>query len=141
MGYLWPKGSKAYFATLPDAGTLLVEPAAPVVSDTPNTVQRLERLWQQPDDDLTEDDGTRTHMVPGQFDPLDPEITRLLTAAVLQTFDAYQSQTKVIEIIWQAGKSGTSKNYRAAKWKFRRILKKHDRKSALVSLGVKTLTI
>ncbi|GEM_PF-1400102 len=127
-GLFVPKGSKAYFATLPDAGTLLVHPAAPAVSDTPKTVQMLERLWQQPDDDRTEDDRTRTNTVPGQFDPLDPEITRQLTEAVLQTFDAYQSQTKVIELVWQAGKSGTSKNYRAAKWKFRRILKKHDRK-------------
>ena len=79
------------------------------------------------DPDRTDEDGTRTNAVQGEFDPLDPEITPRLTEAVLKNFDAYKSQTKVIEIVWNVGKSGTSNRYRAAKWKFRRILKKNNR--------------
>ncbi|HEY9624967.1 MAG TPA: hypothetical protein V6C78_31865 [Crinalium sp.] len=75
----------------------------------------------------TKDDCTSTNPVQGQFALLDPEITLQLTESVLKTFDAYKSQTKVIEIIWNITKSGTSNKYRAAKWKFRRILKKHGR--------------
>ena len=137
-GLFVPKGSKSYFATLPAAGALFahaaiaeaepfLDPLAPSVASEPDRVPSLERLWQLPADDRTADDRTRNNVVPVAFDPLDPEITRQLNEMVLKTFEAYQSQTKVIEIVWQTGKSGTSKNYRAAKWKFRRILKKNNR--------------
>ena len=104
---------------------------APSAPTAPDLVQELERLWQLPsngaDSGCTDEDGTRTNAVQGQFDPLEPEITLQLTEAVLKNFDVYKSQTKVIEIVWNVGKSGTSNKYRAAKWKFRRILKKNNR--------------
>ncbi|MBD2119348.1 hypothetical protein, partial [Trichocoleus sp. FACHB-262] len=79
------------------------------------------------DSHRTNEERTGTNAVPDPFDPLDPEINPQLTEAVLKNFDVYKSQTKVIEIVWNVGKSGTSNKYRAAKWKLRRILKKHDR--------------
>jgi len=137
-GLFVPKGSKSYFSTLPSESAFLdtnwssevvqsSESPAPETPSAPDIVQELERLWQLPNDERTNDDRTRTNAVQGQFDPLDPEITPALTEAVLKNYDAYKSQTKVIEIVWNAGKSGTSNKYRAAKWKFRRILKKHNR--------------
>jgi len=137
-GLFVPKGRKSYFSTLPDESAFLntnwasemvqsSESPAPDTSAAPNLVQELERLWQLPSDERTEEDCTRTNAVQEPFDPLDPEITPALTEAVLKNYDAYKSQTKVIEIVWNVGKSGTSNKYRAAKWKFRRILKKHNR--------------
>lgn len=141
-GLFVPKGSKAYFSTLPDEFAFSkvnssfnpVQPQsdpAPSAPTAPDLVQELERLWQLPsngaDSGCTDEDGTRTNAVQGQFDPLEPEITLQLTEAVLKNFDVYKSQTKVIEIVWNVGKSGTSNKYRAAKWKFRRILKKNNR--------------
>ncbi|MBD2098296.1 hypothetical protein H6F90_24815, partial [Trichocoleus sp. FACHB-591] len=106
-------------------------PDAPTAPGAPDLVQELERLWHLPskgaDPDCTGEDRTRTNAVPDPFDPLDPEINPALTEAVLKNFDVYKSQTKVIEMVWNVGKSGTSNKYRAAKWKLRRILKKHDR--------------
>ncbi|MBD2094246.1 hypothetical protein H6F90_03675 [Trichocoleus sp. FACHB-591] len=144
-GLFVPKGSKAYFSTLPDefafsqdnASLETVQrqdepaPDAPTAPGAPDLVQELERLWHLPskgaDPDRTGEDRTRTNAVPDPFDPLDPEINSSLTEAVLKNFDVYKSQTKVIEMVWNVGKSGTSNKYRAAKWKLRRILKKHDR--------------
>lgn len=144
-GLFVPKGSKAYFATLPVAGAGSNEntfgnsvrspenpaPPAPLAPSAPDVVQELERLWHLPlndgDPDRTASDRTRTNPVPEPFDPLAPEITRALIEVVLQYFDVYQAQTKVIELVWQVGKSGTSNKYRAAKWKFRRILHKYQR--------------
>jgi len=135
-GLFVPKGSKeAYFATLPhpqqfdsapieSSAATGDEPSAPT---DPEAVQSLERLLQLPHNDRTHNDRTRTSAVQGQFDPLDSEISRQLTDLVLQYWDAYQSQIKVIDMVWNAPKSGTSKQYRAAKWKLRRILNKHNR--------------
>ena len=144
-GLFVPKGSKAYFSTLPNDLTFsnqdskfepiqTQEPAAPTAPGAPTApdlVQELERLWHLPfnpiDPDRTEEDRTRTNGVRSQFDPLDPEITPQLIEAVLQNFDVYKSQTKVIELVWNIGRSGTNPRYRAAKWKFRRILRKRGR--------------
>jgi len=137
-GLFVPKGSKSYFSTLPGESAFLnsngfsevvqaSESPAPGAPPAPDLVQELERLWHLPNDERTEEDRTRTNAVQGLFCPLDPEITLALTEAVLKNYDAYKSQTKVIEIVWNVGKSGTSNRYRAAKWKFRRILKKHSR--------------
>ncbi len=131
-GLFVPKGSRSYFSTLPDVpspsdAVQLPEIPAPSPPPLPEQVQELERLWQLPSDERTAEDCTRTDAVQREFDPLDPEISPALTEAVLKTYDAYKVQTKVIEIVWNVPKSGTSSKYRAAKWKFRRILKKHNR--------------
>lgn len=135
-GLFVPKGSKkAYFATLPAPRQYQTAPItasdAPVnqspAPTDPQAVQELERLWALSSESRTEEDGTRTEAVPTYFDPLDPELSPSLVAAVLHHWAAYQSQTKVIELVWNTPKSGSSKSYRAAKWKFRRILRKHDR--------------
>jgi len=144
-GLFVPKGSKAYFSTLPDdlafsnqdlrfESAQAQEPSAPTAPgapSAPDVVQELERLWHLPfnplDPDRTEEDRTRTNGVRSQFDPLEPEITPQLIEAVLQNFDVYKSQTKVIELVWNIGRSGTNPRYRAAKWKFRRILRKRGR--------------
>jgi hypothetical protein len=131
-GLFVPKGSRSYFSTLPEVisdpdGGQLPHSSTPPALSTPEVVQELERLWHLPGDDRTEEDRTRTEAVQMEFDPLDPEVTPALTEAVLRTYDAYKSQTKVIEIVWNVPKSGTSNRYRAAKWKFRRILKKYNR--------------
>jgi hypothetical protein len=138
-GLFIPKSRKAYFATLPHpsgaAAPALGADAvrtAPDAPSAPDAVRELERLWELDSEEIDHPprtaDGTRTHVVPSQYDPLDPEISRSLIADVLRAFDAYRSQTKVIEIVWGAQKSGSSNGYRAAKWKFRRILHKHDRR-------------
>ena len=119
-GLFVPKGSKVYFAALPDDFAVSPPPSFEVV-------QELERLWHLPISACTGDDCTCTNAVPEQFGPLTPEITPSLIEAVLSAYDAYKSQTKVIELVWNLTKSGTSNKYRAAKWKFRRILKKRGR--------------
>ena len=107
------------------------EPSAPAAPAAPDVVQELERLWHLPfnpiDLDRTKEDRARTNGVRSQFDPLEPEITPQLIEAVLQNFDVYKSQTKVIELVWNIGRSGTNPRYRAAKWKFRWILRKRGR--------------
>ena len=124
-GLFVPKGNKkAYFATLPQPNHF----TATTVPIDPQVVQEPEGLWQLPLGELTEDERTRTEAVQRQYDPLDPELSRQLSETVLRFWDAYQSQTKVIDLVWSVPKSGTSKQYRAAKWKFRRILHKHSRK-------------
>jgi len=137
-GLFVPKGSKAYFATLPEEGAYIQSDAqlgddpldddpAPPAPPPSDLVQELERLWHLPLDERTEDERTRTPPVPEQYDPLHPEIPHDLIDRVLAVWDAYKSQTKTIEEVWGATKSGTSKTYRAAKWKFRRILHKNGR--------------
>jgi len=137
-GLFVPKGSKAYFATLPTEGAYIQidsqleqdEPGdgpAPPAPPPSDLVQELERLWHLPLEERTEDESTRTPPVPEQYDPLHPEMPRDLIDRVLAVWDAYNSQTKTIEIVWGVSKSGTSKPYRAAKWKFRRILHKNGR--------------
>jgi hypothetical protein len=141
-GLFVPKGSKAYFSTLPQeivfSNKNSISEAvqaegddAPSAPPAPDVVQELERLLHLPlnevDEDCTDEERTRTNAVRVPFDALTPEITPALTEAVLSNFDVYKSQSKVIEMVWNVGRSGTSHKYRAAKWKFRRILKKHDR--------------
>jgi len=117
-GLFVPKGGKAYFSALPEPPG----EAGATAPDGNTVVQELERLWQLPSDDRTDEESTRTDAVQRQFDPLEAEITPQLVQAVIQTYEVYRSQTKVIELVWGVAKSGTSSRYRAAKWKFRRIL-------------------
>lgn len=99
---------------------------APDPTDSaPETVKRLEELLHL---DFTGAHPTDATEPAAPFDPLAPGIFPELVQAVLTVFARYKSQSKVIQMIWATPKSGTSLKYRAAKWKFRKILYENGQK-------------
>lgn len=94
-------------------------------SPAPDMVRRLEELLHQ---DFNGNHPTDDEAGAAPENPLAPGISPALMQRVLNEYDRLQNQSKVIQNIWGASRSGTSLKYIAAKWKFRKILYENGRR-------------